>query len=281
MQLVRRECILSGRSQPLEGSPPGVSLQVFASAGCGAQGFSTGLATFKPGGALPYHVHDTGEAIVVLSGHATLLVEGRRYRLRRLDSAYIPPGITHSVLNGHRHQELVAHSAFASANPKRVLTTDVFSSPHERCGSDSQVPETIRTYTDCDNYELSPGAFFRDFFAKRFGSLGICGGFGRFQPGSSLPCHIHKYDESITIISGQAVCCVQRTQYKLSDYDTAFVPEGHPHRFINISSEMMEMIWVYAGDEPDRTVLPPGHCSGDLDTVDKAFKDYGEVSSSD
>ncbi len=45
---------------------------------------------------------------------------------------------------------------------------------------------------------------FSDSFAGRFGAVGICGGYGQFAPSSSLPCHTHHYDESVTIITGEA-----------------------------------------------------------------------------
>jgi oxalate decarboxylase/phosphoglucose isomerase-like protein (cupin superfamily) len=56
--------------------------------------------------------------------------------------------------------------------------------------------------------------------------------------------------------------------YNLSDCDTAFVPEGQPHRFINHSDDVMGMIWVYAGDEPERTVVEVGYCDGTLAWAD-------------
>ena len=105
---------------------------------------------------------------------------------------------------------------------------------------------------------------FRDLFAGRFGSVGICGGYGRFQPEASLPCHIHKFDESITIVEGEAVCLVQGKRYRLSGCDTAFVPEGRPHRFLNHSDSPMAMIWVYAGTEPERSLVRPAYCDGTL-----------------
>ena len=43
---------------------------------------------------------------------------------------------------------------------------------------------------------------------------------------------------------------------------TAFVPQGKPHRFLNSSDDDMEMLWVYAGDEPDRLVVDNQYCSG-------------------
>jgi quercetin dioxygenase-like cupin family protein len=111
---------------------------------------------------------------------------------------------------------------------------------------------------------LSPGAHFRDLFARRFGARGICGGYGIFGPGASLPCHFHEYDESITIIQGTAVCQVAGSEHQLSDCGTACIPKGRPHRFLNRSAAPMAMIWVYAGDEPERTLVDAGYCSGTL-----------------
>jgi quercetin dioxygenase-like cupin family protein len=124
--------------------------------------------------------------------------------------------------------------------------------------------ESVVRFSEISPYELSPGALFRDLFASRLGSVGICGGYGIFAPGSSLPCHTHQFDESITIIQGKAVCLVQGQPYQLSDCDTALVPEGLPHRFLNQSDDPMAMIWVYAGKEPERTIVESGYCSGEL-----------------
>jgi len=48
----------------------------------------------------------------------------------------------------------------------------------------------------------------------------------------------------------------------LSNNDTAFVPQGHPHRFLNLSTTEMAMIWVYAGNEPERTLVSSEYCDG-------------------
>ena len=38
------------------------------------------------------------------------------------------------------------------------------------------------------------------------------------------------------------------------------VPKGLCHYFINLTLEPMAMIWVYAGDKPDRIVMDEGYC---------------------
>jgi quercetin dioxygenase-like cupin family protein len=258
-----REHIFSGHCAPMEESPPGVALRTFVSSACGARNFYTGTATFLPGAALPLHTHQVSEAVTVLEGHATVFVEGRRYRLGPLDSLHIPAFIAHSVKNDDLDSAMIAHSTFAEPQPTRAFTSQAFDVQHR--GTDNLTgPEHLRRFETSEFYELADGAVFCDLFAKRFGAVGICGGYGRFLPGSSLPCHVHQFDESITIVTGEAICQVQGQEYKLSGYDTAFVPEGRAHRFFNVSEQPMAMIWVYAGDEPDRTLVDAGYCSGSI-----------------
>jgi quercetin dioxygenase-like cupin family protein len=261
-----REKIISARGREARADgPAGVDLRIFVSAACGATGFSTGTATFQPGGFLPYHVHGFSEAVTVIKGFARVLIEGRSYCLCRRDCLHVPAGVAHQVQNDDPAKHLLAHWAFATPNPVREITDRVFPLDHRGSGNPSEKdPETIVRFSDDAIYELSKDAFFCDLFARRFGSEGICGGYGRFLPGASLPCHIHDFDESITIVEGSAFCFVQGKQYELSGCDTAFIPKDIPHRFLNKFKEPMAMVWVYAGNEPDRQIVEAGYCSGEL-----------------
>ncbi len=241
----------------------GVDLYTFVSEALGAAAFSTGLGVFKPGALLSCHTHPVSEAITVVEGNARLLVEDRAYRLTSQDCAHIPGGVPHLVQNDDPSSDLVTHSAFASASPARELITEVPTVEERGWGDPSKSdPENIIRFSKSPVYELSESAFFTDLFARRFGAVGICGGYGRFLPGASLPCHTHEYDESITIVKGAATCLVQGRKYELSGCATAYIPKGLPHRFVNTSDQEMAMIWVYAGDEPDRRVVNNGYCSG-------------------
>jgi quercetin dioxygenase-like cupin family protein len=210
-------------------------------------------------------LHRCSEAITILQGQARTTIEGRDYCLGPGDCVHLPAGVAHLVGNADSERELLAHTAFGSDAPTREPVTQDF--PRTDRGSSEPAktdPETIVRSKNCSLYEPSPGAIFHDLFARRFGAVGICGGYGRFLPGSSLPCHIHDYDESITIVKGSAACLVQGRQYELRGYDTAFIPKGTPHRFLNSSQEEMAMLWVYAGDEPDRQIVNDDYCSGGL-----------------
>jgi putative monooxygenase len=261
---LRVEAIRPGKGQATS-LGPGVSFREMVSGACAARGFSTGTVTIDPRAVLPYHVHPVCETLTFLSGAAIVHVEGRAYHLEPFDCICLPAGVAHQISNFSADSPLMALSAVASPTPAQEPVSEVFAVQDRGIANPSSVdPESIVRFAQAEVYELSPGADFRDLFAGRLGSVGICGGYGRFQPGASLPCHVHEFDESITIVEGQAVCLVQGNRYMVGGYDTAFVPEGRPHRFLNHSNSPMAMVWVYAGSEPGRTLVESGYCDGTL-----------------
>ncbi|HKI34411.1 MAG TPA: cupin domain-containing protein [Gemmataceae bacterium] len=257
----RLEVLTRNDGPPPDELAPGVGLRVLASGSLGARGLTTALAGFRPGATLPYHRHPFSEVIVVLEGEPDVLVEGRRYRLKPFDAMHLPAGTVHAVSNGSGGAPALLHSSFASDTPTRELVSVAFA-PSDRDEPDPAHPENLVRFAAAPVYELAPRAHFRDLFARRLGSRGICGGYGLFESGASLPCHYHGFDESITIVAGTAVCQVAGREYVVSNYDTACIPQGRPHRFLNRTDRPMAMVWVYAGDEPDRTVIDPGYCEG-------------------
>ena len=259
----RLESITRTDGPPTALLAPGVELRVLATGSLGARGVTTSLATFHPAAELTHHRHPCSEVIVVLSGEAFLSVEGRRYRAGPYDALHVPAGAAHAVCNASANGNAVLHSSFASDAPTRETVRDEFP-VEDRQESPNGGPETLVRFQSAPVYVLSPGAHFRDLFAKRFGARGLCGGYGLFGPGASLPCHVHEYDESITIIEGTAVCQVAGKEYELSHCGTACIPKGRPHRFLNRSAAPMSMIWVYAGNEPERTLVDADYCSGSV-----------------
>jgi putative monooxygenase len=261
---LRPEAIISAQTAPLGQYPPQIRVREFASERCGASGVATSIAQFEKHAVLSYHVYPCSQAATVLAGQGIFRAEGRSYDLQPFDCVHFPAGLAHEVVNSSANDPLLVHFAFASASPVRQVVRNTFTAQDRRGAPGQRDPEHIVRFADASKYELAEGATFRDLFAGHMGAQGICGGYGEFIPGSSLPCHVHNYDESITIVSGEALCLVMGRKYRVADYDTALVPQGRPHRFLNQSSERMAMIWVYAGSEPERTVLDSRHCSGEL-----------------
>ncbi|MBI4026622.1 MAG: cupin domain-containing protein [Verrucomicrobia bacterium] len=242
---------------------PGVELCKLAVGRCGTDGFSAGIATFAPGAALPCHTHTFSEIITALEGECRFIVEGRAYRLRPFDTMHVPRDVPHHGTNGSDAAPLTVHWVYSTTTPALTRCELVF--PHRDCDAPSPGdPERLTRFAVSPVYEPVTGARFRDLFGRRQGCPHLCGGYGEFDPGVSLPCHMHPFDEAIAIIKGKAVCEVAGRRHALSGCDTALVPQGLPHRFLNESSGPMAMIWVYAGDEPERALVDPGCCTGAL-----------------
>ncbi len=239
----------------------GVIFQPFVGAHNQARNLTTGIVTFMPGAQLPYHKHPHGEAITLLTGEADLEVEGRRYRLHPLDCVYVPAERPHFAVNPSTGKPATCHIAVnthdPSQNPVRA-TWPTRMMPDDATASAGA--ERISRHASTPWYEPNPGARFQDYFNRDLGSVGMSGGYGEFTPGGRLPCHLHDFDESITIVQGTATCVVEGRRYALSDCATALAPRGRCHYFINLSDRPMAMIWVYAGDLPQRIVLSEQCC---------------------
>ena len=183
------------------------------------------------------------------------------YRLEPFDAMTVSPRVPRRVVNLSADQPAVLHIALAASTPEqtwvngRFIAVDQPASATGRAGA-----ERLCRNVPAARFELAPSAHFQDLFNADLGSQGICGGYGLFEPGARLPCHRHEFDESITIVQGTATCIVEGRRHELSGNATALVPQGRCHYFINLTLEPMAMIWVYAGDRPDRIVMDEAFC---------------------
>ncbi len=236
---------------------PGVHFECLVGAHNDARKLTTGLVTFAPQAALSYHRHTFGESITLLQGDATVEVEGRRYKLDRMDNITIPRGLAHGVMNNSNREPAVFSVMMASDKPARTLVDH----PNSRRAmpNDSQgYPggEYVTRFKTAPRYEPGPNASFIDFFNRDLiPDIEMSGGYGVFQHGGRLPAHLHDFDESICIIEGNATCIVEGREYNLSSNATALQPRGRIHYFINHTHEPMAMLWVYAGPMPERLVV--------------------------
>lgn len=240
----------------------GVILQPLVGAHNQARNLTTGIVTFAPGASLSSHTHPHGETITVLAGELAMQVEGRRYHLRPLDNIWIPAGLIHAGTNLSGSKPLLCHVALDTEKPERTLVENkapVQLMPDNSTGTPGA--EHVSRHALTAWYEPSPGARFQDFFNEELGCPKMSGGYGLFEPGARLPCHLHDFDESITIVQGNATCIVEGRAYAVSDYTTALAPRGRCHYFINNSRQPMAMVWVYAGGLPQRLVMNEKCCT--------------------
>ena len=235
----------------------GVSFECLVGRHNQAKHLTTGIVTFAPGAVLPYHTHTFTESITLLSGSMTVEVEGRGYAMKRLDNTVIPAGLAHTARNTSTTEPAVLHIAMATDSPARTLIEKFFSRrmmPDDSTGLPGA--ERVNRFATAKRGVAGPNTEFIDCFNEDLmPGLEMSGGYGLFQPGGRLPAHVHDFDESICIISGQATCIVEGRKYLMSDCSTALQPRGRVHYFINESAGPMEMLWVYAGPKPERIIV--------------------------
>ncbi len=241
----------------------GVSFEALVGAHNNAHNLTTGIVTFETGAQLPYHSHTFTESVTLLSGRALMEVEGRRYLLEPLDNVVIPRGVAHCAANQSPDAQAVFHIAMGTDAPSRTMIERFFSKrgmPDTSTGFAGA--ERVNRYRTAKRFEASLGATFIDFFNRDIvPGIEMSGGYGLFQPGGRLPCHIHDFDESICIIEGTATCIVEGRRYAMTGNSTALQPRGRCHYFVNETKEPMAMLWVYAGPVPERLVLEERNCT--------------------
>lgn len=88
---------------------------------------SGGYGLFKPGGRLPAHVHDFDESICIISGSATCIVEGRRYKMSDGATALQPRGRVHYFIN-ETSGTMEMLWVYAGPKPERIVV-------NERCAT--------------------------------------------------------------------------------------------------------------------------------------------------
>lgn len=251
---------------------PGVTLQPLIGGHNHARDLTTGIVTFAPGAALPYHLHPHGESLTVLSGRGQLEVEGRRYRLDPLDNLTIPRGRAHQTSNPSADTPLVAHIAMPTATPSRTLVEtkfDVQWMPQESTGvagaerrsrfrttrrrlveragevaeqfSAALLPD-LRMPAEVTNVEDNP-------------TLEMCGGYAILHPGGQGAAQYCEYDSAVFVISGAVACRTESGRRELAQGMALWVPKGRAFAWQNRTEAPAEWLWVVAGPHPAQVLV--------------------------
>ncbi len=260
MQPDRDEVITSISDVETVEPKPGVSRQTLVGDFNTARDLMTGIVTIQPETLLEYHTHPCSESITVLDGEFEIAAEGRVYRLGPLDNIVIPRWLPHEARNPDSSNVARLHVALAMSVPQRDPVSHTFQRtemPNDSTGTPGFERVTRFALAERSG-SIGPGTEVINFFnASLMPGIEMSGGFGRFSKGGRLPDHLHDFDESICIIRGNATCLVEGRRYTLSDCQTAMVPRGRVHHFVNEEEDKMDMIWVYAGPMPERIIVEP------------------------
>lgn len=91
------------------------------------------------------------------------------------------------------------------------------------------------------------------------GSTQMLNGITTLDPGAAVPLHFHNCEESVLLLTGDAIATIDGIEHRLFAGDTSWIPAGVPHFFRNVSaSEPMSIFWTYASIDATRTIVATG-----------------------
>ena len=130
--------------------------------------------------------------------------------------------------------------------------------------------------TEAKKIERGPGVKGIPLVTREIGAQRMSTGITEFEDDAEIALHYHNCEEQIVIIEGNAMAEINGAYHSLSTFDSAFVPAGTPHRFLNRSGRVMKFLWIYGSADVNRTLVATGKTAQHLSADDRPVIDKKE-----
>lgn len=118
--------ILVPEGLPVKDRSNGVVTTPLVTAGRGSKSMLNGITRIAPGAAVPLHIHNCEESVVVMSGTGKVHIDGVETPVALGITSWIPPEVPHCFLNLEGSEPLVIFWTYASVDATRtVIATGV------------------------------------------------------------------------------------------------------------------------------------------------------------
>jgi quercetin dioxygenase-like cupin family protein len=105
--------------------------------------------------------------------------------------------------------------------------------------------------------------------SERVPGAGFTSGLTSFPPGRSAPLHSHNCGEQVIVLEGEAEVEVDGKATRLGKYDSAYISAGKPHRYNNVGTTPLLILWIYGAEHVTRTFTATGVTVEHLSAGDK------------
>ncbi len=118
--------ILVPEGLPAKDRGNGIVTTPLVTARRGSKSMLNGITRIAPGAAVPLHVHNCEESVVVMSGAGTVHIGGTDHAVSPGTTSWIPPEVPHCFINAEGTEPLVIFWTYASIDATRtVIATSV------------------------------------------------------------------------------------------------------------------------------------------------------------
>jgi mannose-6-phosphate isomerase-like protein (cupin superfamily) len=218
----------------------GAELQVTFDRGSGSEALEQRLLRLGPGRSREFGLDDREEALFVLQGRGTLLLEGVAHELEPDTAACMAPGESYEVEN---------------PGPTDLALVSVLLPPAGNPSGERQI--TVRL-ADREARDATSDREFRILLEPESGLSGATQFVG-YIPTKRAPEHYHLYDEVIYVLHGQGVLHIGDEHTPIGAGSCIHLTPELRHCLENTGDAEMRVLGVFrpAGD-PSEAYLPDG-----------------------